>query len=378
MGLGVGFVLAKTGLNSFLRPTLSARDVAQGFHDFLRGEPILGEVALLREKSAAEFGISVLPIEEDIEITQDGRRVVLAGRTSAAGPGFHAYLIGKIKEFARLRKITIKENEEWADETEYFSHNDYSKLQDAMRSHLEQLWRMVLEKASGDGEIANIALSMPLEGIPVGFENSVLTQRGPRDGTFFAGPIEPALYFPWWQQGINPDSAYSLAEALLWTAFPWRRSVNEQEQAVEQLISELLEIARPSLASQIDASLVGNFEVARRSTDAPHPEGIGYLRHPCRQRVTGSWSVKVPGYFLKEFDPSDGLSRFWIGKRIFRYLPIGWRAGLILSTATRRRSSKRSTGYFSKPMLVPLMQETGRDIVFGVLQLATVASPKSL
>jgi hypothetical protein len=315
MGLGVGFVLTKTGFNSFLRPTLGARDVAQGFHEFLRGQPILGQAALLREKSSSAFGISVLPIEEDVDVFQDGRRVVLAGRTSSAGPGFHAYLVGKIKEFARLRKIAIEENDEWADETEYFSHNDYAKLQNEMRSYLEALYRTVLEKSSDDAGIANIALSLPVDSLPSGFENSVLTQRGPRDPGFFAVPAEPALYFPWWQQGLDPHSAWSLAEALLWTTFPWRQSVGEHERTVEQLISKLLDVAGASRVSQAYPNLMENFEIARRSTIVPDPEGMGYLRRPCRRGVTGSWSVQVPGYFLEEQDPSDGLSRFWIDKR---------------------------------------------------------------
>jgi hypothetical protein len=317
MGLDLALAITKTGGLSFLKSTPNARQLAGDFLEIARQKQPLGKLAMLSEYSASEFGVQLLPIEENVEFRQEGSSVIISARTSSVGPGYHAYLVQLLDEVIALRKYAGSETEEWFDETGYFTRRNFAQLQSEMNELFQAISRMVLEHSERHPDADSFLLSFQMEGLlsslkadsfPGGINALALTPRGPRDKAFFDGKGAASDHYPWWEEGLTPASACGLAEALLWTEYPWREPRVERERAVEEVISALL-----SKAGQMGARLKIEFDSARHSTAAPAALGTGYRRHDSRRTITGSWSLIVPGYFLSEFD--DGTMSCWFAGR---------------------------------------------------------------
>ncbi len=302
MGLGLGFQFAKTGRFSSWKAMPGSAQLAQKFLRIASGRSTLGPLARHAWSDENTATVLVLPIEEHIEFRQEGKTVQVFARTSSAGPGYHAYLVGLLDDLARQSGLELVETEEVFDETEYFSGRDFADLQGRMGDHFAALCRLVLERADEEGP-GRMVLAMSIDDTPI-LDAFTLTPRGPKDRSFIE-KADAASYFSWWHEGLQPASAATLAEGLMWSQFPWREAVTDDEVKLTRVLGELL-----SLAGDGETSQRARFDLARTSVDRPAREGLGYRRYDYRRQIGREWWVDVPGYFLFQFDENDGTHSY--------------------------------------------------------------------
>jgi hypothetical protein len=279
-------------------------------------------------------------------------RVRVAAATTPAGPGYHQYLCGLLRQFADEFSF------EWvaddcSDPTGYFAARHRADIE------VHFLRWLAAECARNPREL----------GLPPGrgftYPAEVLTPLGPRTREWArAVAREPACgadVFPWWSADLDAAFYRNRALARLWCDFPWRPPLTEAEgEEADQIANDLAtafkldpggelpwaEWLELLAAIQADAACeqfcvtptdqVLSVELWKRAGPAPAPPDaarIGYRRHPVRAALDGGWSLEVPGEFASEWDEERNWTA-WNRSRTVWFRRVGFtKPGGALPTA---------------------------------------------
>lgn len=249
----------------------------------------------------------LLALEEPVRFWLDGRTLHVEARTSTLGPGYHAALVASLDAMAVEAGLTWSEVE---DDTGFFAARDVPALEHAYTTFFKNLCRGVLDIIEEEGT-SGLAIQIALSARPV-LEGRIATPLGPRDRGFFEHP-DPRAHFPWWEQGLTPTVRERLAAALLWSHFPWRSPLDEEEEAIGALVLSLMQ----GQSSDLPLDEVRQI-MAREEEAPPQPGAIGYRRGDITLRLPSGWQIDMPGHFWGEPEDEDGTMIYWFGPRAIR------------------------------------------------------------
>jgi hypothetical protein len=275
-------------------------------------------------RGAGQLYAFLHPADEPVEfwITED--RLYCAAQTSAAGPGYHAYVVETLDWLAQELSIAWvwdNENEELGDETGYVRHRDFDRLQFAMADWSREVARLVIDRARAGSQNFRLSLSVELSNAieELRFTSAfALSPMGPWDKTFFENvasaddmvlPSVAKTFFPWWDRGFTPTTWFNIARVLLWTEFPWRSPLETDERQIGHFavdcIARAEEQGYPNARPDLNYAELQTLLSAGNAFIAPAPNGIGYKRGAMRRSFPDGWTIAVPGYFL-EIVEDDG------------------------------------------------------------------------
>lgn len=254
-------------------------------------------------------GVEVYYPAEMIELRQVGKReITIYCGTNQAGPGFHIWLVGMIKQMGDVVGIDWLEVE---DETGFWESNDIEAVKEAMRSWLAEIMQVVL----GSGAFAPpLLLSMPVSDTKYLETDPILTALGPRTIDWAKqvadNPESGKDFFAWFNDGTLDGAArLGWAKGLMWKDVRWRKPIfPEERETMEKIVAllaeahhldpsldfpwrEWLEIA---LALGQHGEFVDSLTVQANALDTSK-RMIGYLRGDVEEPVSDQWKIRCPG-----------------------------------------------------------------------------------
>ena len=243
--------------------------------------------------------------------------MTVEGKSSSAGPGYHAFVVEFLDRLAerhntawQWRKIAASDADgvEECDETGFAVDRDFERLQREMALVHRAICQSALEHFEDENPI--------LLNMPIGFAPDY------PDGLYGAlsplGPMSPdqlrwrcgleedaellaaaADYFPWWDNGFGEDFFAGLALHALWMTVPWTTPRHEGDERLYELVVGWGRRAEThESGSRVPSAALVDVETLAGSTlppTVPDLEGTGYLRRLFRRDTGGGWSLQVPG-----------------------------------------------------------------------------------
>ena len=346
-----------------------------------------GDHASLVGWSSVPQGVEFLlhPAEEPFELRLEGDQLFAQGKTSSAGPGYHAFLIDW------LERIAAEEGFSWTwsdpareveDETGYAIDRDFEKLQGEMASWLAKVAEYLLTNEA-EFDASPFALAMP-----VGFswmgEAFALSSLGTWSRDFFvravegdAGTLEAgAQYFPWWSKERDATFWRNCGNIFAWTDVPWRAPQGDEEKRVFEVTDRCWSRAR-TLDPSVEIPEAEWAELrACLSDHPPHrpaPTGIGFRRGLLTKPLTGGWGIDVPGWFLESTEKEGSTLLFWDKTRTVRAttFSLDWDGPPPVPEGELQLSEEDRTGY------AEIVAVAGEDEDYWQLQ-GEMRSAKSL
>lgn len=255
--------------------------------------------------------------------------VSVAVKTSTAGPGYHALVVELLDAVSHRCGLDwgLGASGENLDETDYARHRDFRRLQTAMAGFLRGLCRTFVEVGSGQSN--PVAINMPLGYPTLRGDPTIVTPMGPFSLAWFqatAKADEPGLsaaaerFFPWWHEGRDAHFWLNCGLVMAWSQLPWHPPVSEEETAEYQLALDCFAKARqlnPELARpEREVQEIEDLLVQRPERPTPPPrDGIGFRRRQMCHRVTGAWTIELPGYYYQQTGEDEAECSFWFGDR---------------------------------------------------------------
>jgi hypothetical protein len=268
-------------------------------------------------KTGSELRVSLHPATPDLVLTADDTgRVTARAVTSAAGPGFHTFACGLLRQLGEevdIDWIPPGTPEGSVDPTGYFASAD---RRDAERGLLGWLGATLARAAeSRRTGSPTIHLGTP-GGVRYEVDGALATPLGPRDDAWLsraAGDPRVAVdIWPWFTDAMDGRYRMQRALCLMWTAIRWRHPTDTAERAVIDETLHLLHRAYPLEPSlpfpwrewRELAELVGSSEpmeelIAERAAAVdPAVPLVGYRRRPVTI-VHEGWALTVPGGYAE-------------------------------------------------------------------------------
>lgn len=266
------------------------------------------------------------PAAEPIRLRATDGELHLTAKTGTAGPGYHRYVCELASELAETTGVTwspTDERGEPADETGWLHTRNAAALEEAFLDRLGAAAAQILELSSEGA--SGFALSLPADHA---FEHDgvVATLLGPRDEAWLRAVVEDpttgADAFPWW--GPDRDARYfrDLARTVMWTDVRWRAPVTTEERELMERVVTWIEKAH-GLDPALELPWIEQSELfehlreeSLRATRA-HMKAqaraagsrIGYRRHPVRVRLSGGWTMTIPGELAERWEERGT----WVG-----------------------------------------------------------------
>lgn len=267
--------------------------------------------------------------EEWLDFERGDGVIVLSGRTSTCGPGYHAFMIDVIDQLKKTYKLEFAEDDENLDETDYFSHRNFPDLQQQHANWLKAVASGVLGNARDGAD--NQMISLPIDAIvPIGSAGKILTPRGPielkvlKQIEVASNPVLLDLaagWFPWWDRSPSALDWVRTAKTLMWVDVPWHVPAGENETHLVSAAVKCCKLAKSAdPAVDLPANEVRELEFfltnGSPNSTRPSPEGIGYRRGQCTRYVGSGWSCEVPGYWY-EFQDDDNWGLTFGGQEMW-------------------------------------------------------------
>jgi len=271
--------------------------------------------------------------------------VTISANTSSGGPGYHRRLCADLQAVGAALGIAWEssDGDEILDETGYFESGDFEAVDRAMLDWLKAL----LKHVSGL-HATQVALSMPLGFIPVGYGTQLLTVMGPRNEEWRSrGADDPRTaidVFPWWSDRWDAKHYRDRALARMWVDVRWttptddecRQALSDSDRDLNRALEldrdielpwrEWLEIRHLLRAvgvephsPEIDASVK-----SRASGVRDDAQLVGYRRGLLRSQPFQSWTIEIPGSFSSTFE--DDVWVAWDDSRSVRLTSLTVRA----------------------------------------------------
>lgn len=266
------------------------------------------------EPDMVTLGVQLHPGASGIEFTRDADSSFwISARTSAAGPGYHAFVCRLIKKFASDHGVELVEDE-CSDDTEYFFTADKTELNNAFLNWLGQLTGSVL-KIGPTALGARLAMVISNDRFEPE-EGSVLTQLGPRDVKWLEKTVSDASQgtdmFPWWDEDLDGNYYRGRALCHMWSDVRWRKPVTDDEKDLLNRVLKLLDKAHDlnkalimpwqewlEIMDYLEVTGPTYDRVKDKAAENPSKKPVGYRRRPVTVNLPGGWQVRVPGSFAE-------------------------------------------------------------------------------
>ena len=268
------------------------------------------------------FRIRLAPIEEDIYCIWEDRMLQVSARTNSAGPGYHAYLID-VMDGLGIAPADVE------DETGYYEHRDFGKLQGEMANWLQNLSEKVIEM-SAEGGYADLTISMTTDQIPTDTGRFTSCPLGHFERGFFERAQKDtsaaAEFFVWWNRERDAAFFRNVALHLIHCEVNWlppetdaeREAVAATLACLEKAYSmdpgldypapEWEELALLSGGTWSEAAHPGLMERSRQRRGGSQ-EKLGYARGSLSQSV-GCWRFVRDGMMHYDME-ENGVSVWW-------------------------------------------------------------------
>lgn len=258
------------------------------------------------------------PAAEPVELIANDATLTLSAKTSSAGPGYHCLVVRFMDVLAlRLGLAWEPEDDGEIDETGFFQHRNFDRLQEEMQTFLRTLCRSVGESENLSGWMLNMPLDLDPDrtdvATPMGEWPIAALQEAAEDDNALSRFSR--VFFPWWDKELSPAALRNCAVATMWQDIRWHPPQNDHEKRELQAVLDTLKQVRAMdaiLSIPTEEFLELETLLAGKEIDLPKP-GIGYRRRICRQKLTGDWSLRIEGYFYEKND--EGTLCFWFGDR---------------------------------------------------------------
>lgn len=342
--MGIGFCLTGTFSAPEFGP--SADDWLARLAAWLDGheeEPLMQCRLGVAEDDLPALFVQLHPSAEEVEfIVPEPGRLLVAAKTSTAGPGYHVFvceLLHALGEHFQVQWDEPDDEQGTGDETGYFFTRRAEDVRQEMLGWLVALAQAVAEqRRSREPQVRMVA--MPL-GYAYPDEEAVITPLGPRSFAWFADvardPAKGVEFFPWWVPAIGAGFFLGRALCRMWQDVRWRAPVTDGEGELLMDVhldlerayrldpdavlpwrewAELVEYltdyfgyvefqAGPDFADEIAAR-------ARREIGGPR---IGYRRGTVQVALTGGWSIRIPGELAEKWDDGGQAWTAWLDRR---------------------------------------------------------------
>ncbi len=298
------------------------------------GDVVLDAHVVLDPDGKPVLVVALHPAPPPVEIRLYSSGKVRADAvTGPAGPGYHSYLCGLLRQLSDDFGVRWDPPDGPGDPAGYFGTPDRSALERHFLRWLSSSCATAAGRLPGPVPV-HLGLSKSHR---FRYPAPVLTPVGPRDRDWLSRvAVDPSVgrdFFAWWCP--DPDAAFYRNRAVvrLWCDFPWRPPLTEAEgELTDQIGNDLATafkldpmIELPwnewlEVLAAVDGDREGftvtpndmalSVELWKRAGPVPPRPGVppaGYRRYPVRENLCGGWSVEVPGNFAREWD--DG--RTW-------------------------------------------------------------------
>ncbi|MCL1889513.1 MAG: hypothetical protein FWF99_03290 [Desulfovibrionaceae bacterium] len=260
-------------------------------------------------------------------------RLLLEVDSSMTGPGYHVAMLNfmeSLEEGTSLRwdRGTLR------DDTGYYEHRDFKRLQNFMRDWLLEYSRELLSSPLERDQLVRVNLTMPYTMRPRGYGGKICHSIGCFDRDFFTALCEMEekdlvcrAFFIWWEEGLNPEFYLKCALNLIWCHINWLPPELDREMAKYSLALKSLDLAWQG-CQDMDfpvpewieiAELTHNKELAgellrRFPTGASQPPAKGFRRHDLLHTLgENNWRIALPGRMHRIFNEEGTL--FWDDRR---------------------------------------------------------------
>lgn len=358
--MGLGLYLTGRFYEGHVNPEAWAEKVA-GWFEENSGEPLESLGTGKNSEGAQTVYLNLHPCAEDVEISVPAEGlVIVSGKTSTVGPGYHCYVADLVRQFGHQLGVSWDEpddEEGTGDETGYFRSRNRSDVEEQFLGWLKNLASVVLEQFEGGSR--EMMVSMPL-GHRYPHSGPLVTPLGPRDLNWLRSvcedPTNGVGLFPWWTEGIDAGFFFGRALSRIWKDVRWRVPVTDDEADVLESIHNDL-----TRAYELDSNLPYpwrewremwvNVEayspspviedrrlehvIEREAKTVPDGPRAGYRRFPVRVDLSG-WSIEIPGEMYEDVD-DDGTWSAWDGTRSIYF------SSFVLKRPGGKKASARDT-----------------------------------
>ncbi len=309
----------------------------------------------------------------DVKISSAGRLKLIA-RTSPAGPGYHAYLVTLLRQFAVDFEFAWEPPPGDHDPGCFFVNGDHARLETLFHHWLAARCQQALTRVKEP-----YSVGLP-RGVRYLHPGPVLTPTGPRSLDWLkrvaAEETAGDDFFAWWTPKLDAEFYKGRALARLWMDFPHRPPLTEFEgEMIDQIAADLanaldsdvmLELpwgAWLDVISAIEADggkhcvepIAPELKLLIVEKSAGRRDDSGYRRHPVRVPLTGDWLIDVPGHFATKWN-DDGLTwTAWDSRRTV------WFRGL--SVEGQSASEALDVGRGNLPPGEPVTARMHRDVL---------------
>jgi hypothetical protein len=279
-----------------------------------------------------DLAVVLYPGAEAVFFTWNpGGTITADAKTSTAGPGYHAYAVGVVREVGQQCGLAW----EWEDEGEYAPEGDFETLKEHMRVFLRAMANSFLRDSGPETTLAvNMSTGAP---VPAAGNLFTITPMGPRDQKWWKAiqrgdNTEAAAreFFPWWERDRDAAFYRNTGLLLLWCEITWRPPSNEVEENVMNLALECFERAAeldpgmklPERELEEIRVLLGLDE--GEDVPEPRPGLIGYYRAVINRPLPGHWTVQLPGFWQESFDEETGCLTIYHNERAVHITTYGF------------------------------------------------------
>ncbi len=249
------------------------------------------------------------PAEEPVRFHTDYGEVMVEARTSSAGPGYHAFVVGFLDHCQKALGLN------WTidDETGYADSRDFSSLRAAMTEQLRVTAELLHSPDLAGAE--NFALSLPMDFNLTG-NYGVASPLGLWDRAFFDNP-DAAAWYPWWDYGVTAEAVHRMALCQLWMNVPWHPARDDDEAKVlvraSRLAARAAEMGYP--LDQEDRADLATLMDGQELAEPGQAGRIGFWRRPRRWLVADGCSLVMPGYVYRTYRPERNSLTLVYGER---------------------------------------------------------------
>jgi len=281
------------GLGIYLHYPLedSGKASKEGYEQFFRGlTSVIPDWEIKCDFEESGFRVGLVPFEEEVYGNYEDGELHISARTNSAGPGYHAYLVDILDRLPAAPLAVF-------DETDYYEHRDYQKLQDSMNSWLQGLSNALTQEGQySDTESLSISLSLQM--IPMDDEHFTCCPLGFFDRAFFEkaikGESNNSEFFIWWNQETDALFYRNSALYLMWYENNWLAPVLDSEFEILRATLSCLEKAY-SLSEHLHYPVAEWLELAELDGDPAQIQKAQQLQHKGQAFSTKSVNVKL-GY----------------------------------------------------------------------------------
>ncbi|MFW6051644.1 MAG: hypothetical protein ACODAU_10740 [Myxococcota bacterium] len=275
------------------------------------------------EQADGGVRIRLCPVQEGFEIALSKQAVVCTARTSGAGPGYHAVVVDLLDTLAEELGVHWHDAR---DDTGYFEHRDFGRLQLAMAHSLRELASTIVRGREPPEGGHALFLDIPDRPLADAFAVSPMGEWG---RTWFEEVAEAddrvlqeraAELYPWWERGLGPRVLRNLALSTCWVHVPWTRPAGELERAAYEAALGAAERARREGGLELPGALESELRrvMGTDVDEVPAEEGIGFRRRVMVRPLAGRWTMKLPGYYHAGAGGDDAERVYFFRDRVVR------------------------------------------------------------